>query len=276
MGSWSYIERAGVRLACRDFGGRGSPVLLLHGLAGHAEEWADTARWLAEGHRVVALEARGHGRSARSPRDVSADAHALDTAFVIERLMLGPVVLVGQSLGGHTAMLVAAREPQLALGLVVADSSPAGGEGVELAVGALGESLRRWPVPFASREAALAFFTDRYGGSLAAEAWTAGLEHRDGGWWPRFDITVMERTLREAVGWSCWEDWDRVRCPTLIVRAGKGAVDPVVADEMVRRVPHARLVALDGAAHDLHLDHPREWREALSGFLASIPTPPDR
>jgi pimeloyl-ACP methyl ester carboxylesterase len=265
-----------VRLACRDFGGDGSPVLLLHGLAGHAEEWADTARWLAEDHRVLALDARGHGRSARAPRDVSPEAHVADTAFVIERLTLGPVVLVGQSLGGHTAMLVAARWPELVSGLVVAESSPAGGEGIDEAVQSLGESLRRWPAPFATREAALEFFTGRYGGSLAAEAWADGLEQRDGGWWPRFDVEVMERTLQQALGRSYWEEWDRVRCHTLVVRAGRGHVDPALAHEMSRRLGHAQIVVLEGADHDLHLDHPREWREALSGFLTSLPVAPGR
>jgi pimeloyl-ACP methyl ester carboxylesterase len=250
--------------------------MLLHGLAGHAEEWADTARWLARRHRVVALEARGHGRSARAPRDVSAEAHVADMAFVIERLTLAPAALVGQSLGGHTAMLVAARRPDLVSALVVAESSPAGGEGIDEAVRSLGESLRRWPVPFATREDALEFFAGVYGRSLAAQAWTDGLEDRGDGWWPRFDIEVMQRTLSEAMGRAYWEEWERVRCPTLVVRAGRGHVDPALAQEMSRRLPLAQTVALAGAAHDLHLDHPREWREALSGFLASLPAQPSR
>jgi pimeloyl-ACP methyl ester carboxylesterase len=221
VASWAFVERGGLRLAYRDFGGQGSPVLLLHGLAGHADEWADTASWLTERHRVVALEARGHGHSERAPRDVSPEAHVADTALVIERVAQGPV-------------------------------------------------------PFASREAALEFFTGKYGGSLAAEAWTEGLEHRDGSWWPRFDVEVMERTLREAVGRAYWEEWDRIRCPTLVVRAGNGFVDPGDARAMERRLSEARMVELEGAAHDLHLDRPLQWREVLDGFLASLPPAPGR
>src|SRR5215212_9870964 len=104
MATWTEMTRAGVRLACREFGGQGPSVLLLHGLAGHADEWAQTASWLTERWRVVALDARGHGRSERLPGDVSRASHVADTGFVIERLGLQPVVVVGQSVGGLTAL----------------------------------------------------------------------------------------------------------------------------------------------------------------------------
>lgn len=61
------MTRDGVRLAWRDFGGDGPAVLLLHGLAGHAEEWAQTASWLTARWRVVALDAAGTGAASGSP-----------------------------------------------------------------------------------------------------------------------------------------------------------------------------------------------------------------
>jgi pimeloyl-ACP methyl ester carboxylesterase len=260
-----------VRLGCRDFGGEGPPVLLLHGLAGHAEEWAQTAAWLTEQSRVIALDARGHGHSERFPSEVSRGALVADAAFAVQRLGLRPAVVVGQSFGGLTALSLAARRPELVRGLVVVDASPVGGgEGVESEADAIGAALRTWPVPFPSRADAHAFFARRFGGQVAADAWTCGLEQRPDGLWPRFDVEVMVRTLREAVARPSWDDWDRITCPTLIVRAGNGLVDPHVAREMLRRLPAARLVQLPGAAHDLHLDRPDEWRETLTGFLPSL------
>jgi pimeloyl-ACP methyl ester carboxylesterase len=95
MAAWSEMTREGVELACRDFGGEGPSVLLLHGLAGHAEEWAQTASWLTARCRVVALDARGHGCSERFPADVPRDAVVSDAAFVVEQFRLQPVVVVG-------------------------------------------------------------------------------------------------------------------------------------------------------------------------------------
>jgi pimeloyl-ACP methyl ester carboxylesterase len=175
-----------------------------------------------------------------------------------------PALLIGQSLGGHTALLVAAARPDLVRALVLADAGPA--QGSDTVAADLGEALRRWPVPFASRAAAVEFFG---GPSLTAEAWADGLEHRDGGWWPRFDVEVMVRTLREAVSRDRWRDWERIRCPVLVARAGDGVIPAADARAMAGRLAQAQLVELPGAAHDLHLDRPVEWRQAVSRFLDS-------
>jgi pimeloyl-ACP methyl ester carboxylesterase len=263
--SWTFLQRGDVRLASRDFGGVGSSVLLLHGLAGHADEWTETAGWLTRRCRVLALDARGHGRSERVPLDVSRSAHVADAVFVIETLGLAPVVLIGQSLGGITALLVAAERADMMRGLVVVDASPARGD--EALVNEVGDSLANWPVPFPSHDAAVAFFG---GASLLADAWADGLELRGDGWWPRFDVDIMVRTLRDAVSRPYWDQWDRIQCPTLVMRAGNGVIPVADAQAMNERLPQAQLIELPGAKHDLHLDHSAEWQSVLSQFLDSI------
>ena len=106
---WHSTFRDGVHLACGDHGGEGPAAVLVHGLAGHAGEWDGTAAWLGRTHRVVAPDARGHGRSERRPGDVSRTACVDDLAHWIELLGLAPALVIGQSLGGHTAFLLAAR-----------------------------------------------------------------------------------------------------------------------------------------------------------------------
>jgi pimeloyl-ACP methyl ester carboxylesterase/RimJ/RimL family protein N-acetyltransferase len=266
---WYLLERDGVRLAARDFGGAGPAVLLLHGLAGHAEEWVQTAGWLTERYRVVALEERGHGRSSREPAEVSPQARLADAAFVIECLRLAPVVVIGQSLGAHLGILLAAKRPELVRALVVAEATPAGGNQalVDEVVEQVSDSLRRWPVPFSSREAALEYFGGR---SLKAEAWSAGLDARADGLWPRFDVSVLRRMLRDAVSRDHWREWERISCPVLIVRAQHGTLEPADANAMAKRLPQARCVEIPGAGHDLHLERPEAWRRAVIEFLESI------
>jgi pimeloyl-ACP methyl ester carboxylesterase len=264
------LLRGDVRLAGLDFGGEGPAALLLHGLAGYAGEWVATARWLTGRCRVVALDARGHGRSERRPADVSRATHVGDGAFAIESLGLGPAIVVGQSLGGQTALLLAAQRPDLVRGLVLADAGPGGLDdeaAVEANVDDLMRSLGRWPAPFPSREAAVDFFG---GPSPSAEAWAGGLEQRDGGWWPRFDADLMARTLREATGRSYWDEWERISCPVLVVRAGRGQLSAADARAMVSRGQRVELVELPEAGHDLHLDSPEEWRAAVGRFLDAL------
>jgi pimeloyl-ACP methyl ester carboxylesterase len=52
-----------------------------------------------------------------------------------------------------------------------------------------------------------------------------------------------------------------------VVRAGRGEITSAEARAMLDRLPHARLVELPEAGHDLHLDRPAEWRAALAEFL---------
>ncbi|WP_323182425.1 MULTISPECIES: alpha/beta fold hydrolase [unclassified Streptomyces] len=69
------VTRDGTRLTCRDedshHPGSATPVVLLHGLAGHAGEWDAAAAHRAPHHRVVAVDQRGHGAGERRPADVS-------------------------------------------------------------------------------------------------------------------------------------------------------------------------------------------------------------
>lgn len=265
---WHEMERNGSRLACADFGGTGPLVMLLHGLAGHATEWVQTAGWLTARHRALAPELRGHGRSERRPSDVSRSAHVDDIAAWIERFNTRPVALVGQSLGGHTAFLLAAHRPDLVDKLVVVEAGPGPySEGRDLAAeGEVVERVRQWlaswPVPFPSREAAVTFFGRN---ENWANVWADGLEERADGLHPSFEIDVMTDTLR-AAGDSYWDEWRRIECPVMLVVA-KDRENPTLAHRMLSEQPLASLVEIPKAGHDLHLDNPAAWREAVEAFL---------
>jgi len=254
---------AGVALQCLDWGGSGPAAVLLHGLGGTAREWESTASWLTRTHRVLAPDQRGHGASERRPKDLSRDAFVADVVALVERLAGPPVTLIGQSLGAHTAFLVAARRPDLVRTLVVAEASPS--PTTAEMVANVREQLAAWPVPFRSRADARTFFG---GDTLAARAWADGLEERDGAWWPAFDLDMMVAAL-SASATDCWKEWKRIRAPTLVVRAGSGELSAVEAGAMVAALSAARLVEIPGAGHDVHLEAPLEWRRAVERFLAT-------
>ena len=121
---WVPVEGRDARLTALDFGGEGPGALLLHGLAGTALEWDETASWLRESHRVLGLDQRGHGHSERRPEDVSPSAFVSDALTAIERLNLAPTLLVGQSLGGLIAFLAASKRPDLVSALIVVEATP--------------------------------------------------------------------------------------------------------------------------------------------------------
>ena len=108
------------------------------------------------------------------------------------------------------------------------------------------------------------------GRSFNAEVWSGGLEQRDDGWWPRFDVAVMARTLREAPPGSYMSAWERISCPTVLVRSADGTIEAAYARLMIERLRGSQLVEIADAGHDVHLNRPTEWRQAVEEFLGGL------
>ncbi|MFB6696471.1 alpha/beta fold hydrolase [Streptomyces rubiginosohelvolus] len=255
-----------VRLFCTDHGGDGPPLLLLHGLAGHCGEWEALAARFAATHRVIAFDARGSGASTRRPGDVTRAAHVSDVRAVARRFGLAgeDTVLVGQSMGGLTALLTAAAHPEVCRALVLIEAGPAGpSPGLPEQIG---RWLDSWPVPFPDRAAAEAFF----GGGPAGRAWAAGLAPGPGGLHPRVDRDVMVATVQENAHRDYWDAWDRVRCLVLVLRGENGTMKPGEADRMRDRRPATRIAVIPGAGHDAHLDNTQAVYGEMVRYLRDL------
>jgi pimeloyl-ACP methyl ester carboxylesterase len=252
------VPRPEVTLSALRGGTHGDPVVLLHGLAGAAQELAPTAEALLDRHRVLALDQRGHGHSARRPADLSRRAFVDDVIAVLDE----PAILVGQSMGAHTAMLVAAARPDLVRGLVMLEGGVGGS--VDDYPARLGAWFRSWPVPFADTAAAVDFL----GSTPTAEAWANDLEARADGLWPRFDADIMQTTIRAVADVARWDEWQRSTVPTLLVRGDRGTVDAAELSRMLELRPAVREVVIPAAGHDAHLDQPVAWLAILRAFLA--------
>lgn len=114
----------GVRIALRTWGAPDAPpIVLLHALGDDASSWDEVAPRFAEWHHVVAVDLRGHGASDR-PGQYAFEQMRDDVLDVLDRLGLRDVVLVGHSLGGVVAYLVAYARPDLLARLVVEDAPP--------------------------------------------------------------------------------------------------------------------------------------------------------
>ena len=261
--TWSEVSRPDGVIHYLDSGGSGRPVLLLHGLAGHAGEWLGTMRHLFPRYRTVAVDQRGHGRSTRMPDDLSRDAFVDDVAAVIGAAAIeNPVVLIGQSMGAHTAFLTATRYPHLVRQLVMIEGDIGGGSDEDLA--GLRNALASWPVPFASYEDAMRFFG---GDNALGRGWADGFEQRADGLWPRWNIDVMVRTMAPVFAREYWPEWESLPHPTLLVLGQTGSIDPGRVARMVVVRPATRHVTIAHAGHDVHLDQPRAWLHALDEFL---------
>lgn len=111
----------GARLSYTDAGAGGPPLVFIHGWACDNTCWDAQVKELSKDHRCIAIDLRGRGGSAAVP-PFGVGRALMDVAALIRVLDLAPVILVGHSLGGITALALNGRFPELVLGIVTVDS----------------------------------------------------------------------------------------------------------------------------------------------------------
>ena len=106
-----------------DFGGSGQTLLMVHGLAGNALNWMAVAPDIASTHRAIALDLAGFGQTPLFGRSATVGANADLVHDFIRKVIGEPVMLMGNSMGGHIAVLEAAANPDAVMGLVLVDAA---------------------------------------------------------------------------------------------------------------------------------------------------------
>jgi pimeloyl-ACP methyl ester carboxylesterase len=125
-----FADVNGARLFYTDDGAGGPPLLLVHGWTCDSHDWSWQIDAFSETHRVIAVDLRGHGRSSVE-NDYSFTTQAADLAALLDMLDTGPAVVIGHSLGGAVASVLAVEHPSVVRAVVGVD--PAVGIGPELA-----------------------------------------------------------------------------------------------------------------------------------------------
>jgi pimeloyl-ACP methyl ester carboxylesterase len=258
----------GVRLHALHHGDPANPKLvLLHGGGANAHWWDHLAPTLAERLHVVALDFRGHGDSDRP--EPEAGAFGRDLAALLEHLGAPDAALLGHSMGGHVALEHAARHGGLRRprALVLVDASRGAAVRTRRAM-RLALAVRR---SYRTREEAVAryrFLPPAPGASEALRrhiALHSLAEEPDG----RFAFKFDPRWF--ALPPPSPPDLAHVSSPTLVVR---GAESPLLsaegAAELARELPRARVVSLEGAGHNVHLERPEAFLAAVLAFLGEV------
>jgi pimeloyl-ACP methyl ester carboxylesterase len=244
-----------------EFGGSGPGVLLLHGLMGRATTWWPAAQWLTRYGRVVGLDARGHGRNTHRGGDWRTEDFAADAAAAIRRLDLGPSIVIGHSMGGLHALVLAAGFPSLVRGVVVEDFAP---DQRGRTVDPWRAEFARWPMPFQSLAHVKSFFGPV--GDYFAEC----VEERADGY---HLIADLEDLYRIAAEWGLRDYWpfvDRLQAPLLVIEAEHTFMPAGQQAAMAARAPDGRHILVQGAGHLVQLSAPGVYRGAVEAFMSEL------
>ena len=246
--------------------GQGAPVVLLHGLFGAAQNWAGVQKKLAGAERrVIALDLRNHGASGQSA-EMDYPSMAADVAETLAALGAFPAAVLGHSMGGKVAMLLALQRPEAVRRLVVADIAPvaypprlretvAAMQAVPLRAGltrreADAELAKGQPDPNMR-----AFLLQNLRFESDPPRWRVGLEQ----------IAAAMPALEgfPAVAGS-------FAGPVLFVNGGASDfVLPQYLPRIRQLFPPARFATVAGAGHWLHAEKPAEFLAAVEPFLSA-------
>jgi pimeloyl-ACP methyl ester carboxylesterase len=261
-----FVQANGLRLHHVDFGRIGRPIVLLHGVAGHAWMWHDVARSLSAVGRVVALDMRGHGDSQWSASaEYTTEDHVRDLAVVLEAVGKGQVDLVGLSWGGLVAAAYAVANPDRIRRLAIVDVPPSFTQGET-------EVMPR-PYAFPRHEDALDW--EREANPRASERMLQvmarfGTRPGVGGLVRKHDPFFLERWPFRSD--DRWEEMGRLQPPTLLVHAEHSLVLTAdVAGQMAERIPNARLVHVPASGHLVPVENPGALANELTSFLQDGP-----
>ncbi|MFJ2085211.1 alpha/beta fold hydrolase [Micromonospora chokoriensis] len=242
----------GLKLSYLDFGGSGIPLLALHGHYNEASAFAPLAEALAPRWRVIALDQRGHGESDRA-ESYGRDDYVADVDAFHRHLGVGPVAVLGHSLGGVNAYQYAGRHPDRVTALIVED--------IGAVVDCDWSFTTRLPREAPAREALASAL------GAAAPYLECSFRQLKDGWGFSFDIDDAVAS-QKALNGDHWTDWVAVSCPTLLIRGTRS--DELAADharEMIARRPgSAQLVELP-AGHVVHHDAQAQFAAAVGAFL---------
>jgi pimeloyl-ACP methyl ester carboxylesterase len=263
-----------VRLHIEDSGGRGRPVLLIHGWPLSAQAWAPQQAALRDaGHRVVAYDRRGFGRSDKPASAYDYDVLADDLQRVIDQCGLQDVTLVGFSMGGgEVARYLARHGPARLRSVVLAAAVPPC-----LLLSADNPDGPLTPAQAQQMQQALtqdrAAFFEQFSRDFYAANGVLQVSEAQ-----RAEAVALCQQSAQHAALACMHafantdfraDLQQLTLPTLVLHGDADAIVPLAGSgqRTHRAVPHSQLVVVPGAPHGLNLSHAQAFNDALLQFL---------
>ena len=265
------VSAGGVDFAYRELGPRtGVPVVFLHHLAAVLDNWDPrVVDGIAATHRVITFDNRGVGASTGSTPN-TIQAMAKDAVTFIRALGLDRVDLLGFSMGGMVAQVIAADEPELVRKLIIAGTGPAGGEGIENVTKLSHLDTIRGLLTFQDPKQFL-FFTRTPNGRRAGREFLARLKERTQNRDKAISLKAYFTQLKAIHQWGLAQpsDLSAIHQPVLVANGDNDRMVPTKNTvDLANRLPDSELVIYPDAGHGGIFQHHTQFVDKALEFLA--------
>lgn len=260
----------GIAISYSDSGGTGPVILCLHAIGHGARDFEDLSRRLAPRYRMIALDFPGQGKSGADAKPASGTRYTELLTLFIDKLALDHVTLLGNSIGGATAVRYAHLHPERVRALVLCDSGGLGGPPDERSKGYIASFVQLFQRgadgdPGFARE-----FDDYYRKVLIEPSAQ-----------PERERIVRAAYETAPILVQAWESFARpeeslraflpdIQCPVLLAWAHDDVILPLAGGEdAAKLLPRSRVEVFKGG-HAAFLEDPDRFEEALRQFLPAV------
>ncbi len=265
------VSAGGVDFAYRELGPKtGVPVVFLTHLAAVLDNWDPrVVDGIAAHHRVIAFDNRGVGATTGST-PTTIQAMAADAVTFIRALGLTTVDLLGFSMGGMIAQVIAQTEPDLVRKLIIAGTGPAGGEGITNVTRISNLDTVRALLTLQDPKQFL-FFTRTPNGKRAGKEFLARLKERKNNRDKSIALTAYVAQLKAIHRWGLEKPFDLsvIRQPVLVANGDHDRMVPTKNSyDLARRLPDSVLVIYPDAGHGGIFQFHAQFVDKALEFLA--------
>lgn len=247
--------------------GSGAPLVIMHGLLGSARNWGGIATKLGETHHVMAVDMPNHGASPWS-EVMDYPFMARQLAEFIKTRCGGSAVVVGHSMGGKAAMMLALSYPRMVERLVVVDIAPVR---YTHTFAPYIKAMRAAPIATALRRGDVELAMHGVIDDPRVRAFLMqNLEGQPGSYRWRPNLAVLGAAMDDILAFPHVADGTCYDGPALFLHGAQSDyVLPAHEDVIAALFPQARVQAVEGAGHWVHADKPAEFTQAVADFVTA-------
>ena len=245
--------------------GSGEPLFILHGLFGSSKNWQSLARVFSQHFKVFTLNLRNHGQSFHH-QEMNYEVMVEDVYRLMVHLGIDSCSLIGHSMGGKTAMLMALEHPQMVSKLIVADIAPVA---YSHAYSHLIDPILRLKLDqLDSRSTADKLLQRDIPDTLLRNFLLQNLERKDDQWRWKVNWSAITRQMNHLTGFPKLPPAWKITTPTRFIR---GENSEYIGDaeevEIAAHFENATIKTIRNAGHWLQAEQPAEFSQLALKFL---------